>query len=224
MVFLPGKARCHEDGGLALIPALWQQAGREALKRNAIGNGQAFVWRKAALDEGRAHPFGHADAGLGMGLERQRLAQPRGRVALARVVLHVKDARHMLGHGGAAAPDMVAEAMGKDHVGPPVADDAAQLPHRDGVQPVGYAPHLQPLIAQRLDTRGRGVALAPQHQQGLHAGLGLRGQAQIDRHLRGAGEAPGHKVQDPHRPRQRLDSWGRRTSAAWRSSRLNARP
>ena len=57
VILLPGKARGHEDGRLALLPALRQQAFRKPFQSDAVGNGQAFARGKTALNEGGAYPF-----------------------------------------------------------------------------------------------------------------------------------------------------------------------
>ena len=136
---------------------------------------------------------------LGEGLQRQGLAQTTRRVALARVVLHMKDMRHTLGCSSAPAPDMVAEAVGEHRIGPEVANDLAQLPDSQCMQPVGDHDDLQALLAQGLDLALVRAGLAAQHQQNLMAGRAQRGQAQVHRDLGGTGESSGHEVKNADR-------------------------
>ena len=216
VVFLPSKPRGHEDGRFALLPVGGQQAVGEFLQGNAVQDGDAALGRKTALYQRLAHAFGDADAGLGERGQCQRLAQALGGVALAAVVFDVKDARHAFGHGRLAAPDVVTKAVGKDGIGLPAADDAPQLPHRKGVQPVGDHAHVQPLVAQRLHAGGAGVAFAPQHQQGVCARRALGGQAQVDGNLGCARKTAGDKVQDAHQLKRKKEGTPRRQEKrAW---------
>ncbi|MNV85521.1 hypothetical protein D3C71_1794860 [compost metagenome] len=109
----------------------------------------------------------------------------------------MKNARHAFGMRGLSAPDMVAEAVGKHHIGLPGADDLAGLPDGQCVQPVGDHLDLQALGLERFDPGWRRIALAPKHQQRLQAWVVLRGQAQIDRHLRGTRKPAGDEMHHP---------------------------
>jgi hypothetical protein len=94
VIFLARKARGHVNRRLALLPERGHGLLGKARQVDAVADGNAFLGRETPLDQAGPDAFGDADMGLGERLQRQGLAQTTRRVALARVVFHMKDMRH----------------------------------------------------------------------------------------------------------------------------------
>ena len=174
-------------------------SGGEALQPDPVRDRRRLVLGHAQIDQTPAHTFRHADQSRADLAQPTRLRALEARVSLARVVLHLHQHRHASQTPGATAQQVFGKAMGHQDIGVKLLAEATQRPDRRQVRPAGHDIHRQALLAQRLDAGQLdgvlGAHLAAQDQDGRDAlALQLR-QAQIDRHLRGAGEPAGHEVQ-----------------------------
>ncbi|MPM34241.1 hypothetical protein SDC9_80823 [bioreactor metagenome] len=199
VILLPRESRRHDDAGNALSPRMVNGRSKRS-SANPVGDGQRLARRCALAQQHLLDALGAAHDGVGALGQPQHLPGARPGVALARVVLHVHQMRHMRKQARIASPEVFAEAMRHQNVGLKALADVHQLQHGRQMRPACHQFNGKAFGAQRVDARQFGLRLAPEHQQRPEPAGRQMPAHQIHSHLGGARESAGHEVQHT-RPR-----------------------
>ena len=194
MVFLPCKPGGHDNARFARRIGMLVRLC-VGLKPDAVGDGQRLRGIHATGQQRLAHALRDAHDGLGAARQPKHLCLAPARIAFARVVLDLYQARHARDQPGIAPPKVLAESVRHQQIGPKFATQAHQLPNGGSMGPAWDHLYRQALRTQGGDAHRIGLALAPQHQQGVKQPALTMRPHQIHGHLRGTGKATGDEMQ-----------------------------